>query len=120
MPTSPLWTSDSRRKMPPGRRRRNTDTENGREYATVHGWIVHTIMDFRQQKKNATRQAAQKYSYRELQGERRPSWMDRKEQPETKKRQSGVKEETKDQTPQKTAKDDPELQKMIEEFRKSR
>src|SRR5699024_9421671 len=79
-----------------------------------------SIMDFRQQKKNASRQAAQKYSYRERQGERRPSWMDHKEQPETKKRQSGVKEETKDQTPQKTAKDDPELQKMIEEFRKSR
>ena len=79
-----------------------------------------SIMDFRQQKKNASQRAAQKYSYRERQGERRPSWMSDGQQKENRKHKTDRKEKTKDQTPQKTAKDDPELQKMIEEFRKSR
>lgn len=79
-----------------------------------------SIMDFRQQKKNASQRAAQKYSYRERQGERRPSWMSGGQQKENRKHKTDSKEKTEDQTPQKTAKDDPELQKMIEEFRKSR
>lgn len=79
-----------------------------------------SIMDFRQQKKNASQKAAQKYNYKERQGERRPAWMDGKEK--TKKQELKVEKEekTEDQSSQKTAKDDPEIQKMIEEFRKSR
>ncbi len=79
-----------------------------------------SIMDFRQQQKNASQRAAQKYNYRERQGERRPSWMNGGQQTKTRKHKPDSTEKTKDQTPQKTAKDDPELQKMIEEFRKSR
>ncbi|WP_411841961.1 replication initiation and membrane attachment family protein [Salinicoccus sp. HZC-1] len=75
-----------------------------------------SIMDFRQQKKNAS----QKYSYKERQGERRPAWMDKKEKSSDQKPKIKKEEKPKDQVPQKTAKDDPEIQKMIEEFRKSR
>ncbi len=79
-----------------------------------------SIMDFRQQKKNASQKAAQKYSYRERQGERRPAWLDGKDQPVKEQPKVDNEKDTKDHIPQKTAKDDPEIQKMIDEFRKSR
>lgn len=79
-----------------------------------------SIMDFRQQQKNASQKAAQKFNYRERQGERRPAWMDGKGKSEEQKPKVKKVEKAEDQSPQKTAKDDPEIQKMIEEFRKSR
>ncbi|WP_373445999.1 replication initiation and membrane attachment family protein [Salinicoccus bachuensis] len=72
-----------------------------------------SIMDYRKQM-NAKRKGP-----KDRQGERKPSWMDGGQKPSTKK-------EVKKQAPpkkeavQKTAKDDPEIQKMIDDFRKSR
>ncbi|MFC3418353.1 replication initiation and membrane attachment family protein [Salinicoccus hispanicus] len=76
-----------------------------------------SIMEFRKQR-NTKRTGP-----RERQGERRPAWMDdtRKTAPAP----ASNKDEDKKPAPekgavQKTAKDDPELQKMIDDFRKSR
>lgn len=72
-----------------------------------------SIMEFRKQR-NTKRSGP-----RERQGERRPAWMD-----DTKKRAPNEDAERKPvpekEAVQKTAKDDPELQKMIDDFRKSR
>ncbi|GAB3060771.1 replication initiation and membrane attachment family protein [Salinicoccus sesuvii] len=71
-----------------------------------------SIMEFRKQRNT-------KRSGRERQGERRPSWMDGSKQaaPSENVEKSTVPENN---GVQKTAKDDPELQKMIDDFRKSR
>ncbi|TVT29673.1 hypothetical protein FO441_05170 [Salinicoccus cyprini] len=71
-----------------------------------------SIMEFRKQRNT-------KRNSRERQGERRPAWMDDKKQaaPKTDVDKKPVPEKG---AVQKTAKDDPELQKMIDDFRKSR
>lgn len=71
-----------------------------------------SIMDYRKQM-NAKRKGP-----KDRQGERKPSWMDggRKRAEKKEAEQPAPRKEA----VQKTAKDDPEIQKMIDDFRKSR
>lgn len=64
--------------------------------------------------KKGQKERARKYKPQERRGERRPKWMD-KEQPSDKKEESGGG----GGDTQKTAKDDPELEQLIKEFREN-
>ncbi len=71
-----------------------------------------SIMEYRKQRNS------KKGGRKERQGEKKPAWMDKS----SAKQKSDVQTDNgkKASSVQKTAKDDPELQRMIDEFRKSR
>lgn len=79
-----------------------------------------SIMNYRNQKKKENQQTKSRYDFKERQGERRPSWMEdhkSKQSSEEKKTEQNASEKDSGDDKQ-TAKDDPEIQKMIQEFRK--
>lgn len=78
---------------------------------------VESIKEYQEQQEKRKR----RYLPSERQGEQAPKWMSKEKQQRSGKDEVPVKTEKKrTNQSQKTAKDDPELQKMIEDFRKNR
>ncbi|WP_052255962.1 replication initiation and membrane attachment family protein [Salinicoccus sp. YB14-2] len=78
---------------------------------------VESIKEYQEQQEKRKK----RYLPSERQGEQTPKWMSKSQrQPEKKDEETVQNEKKRTNQSQKTAKDDPELQKMIEDFRKNR
>ncbi|WP_462420960.1 replication initiation and membrane attachment family protein [Salinicoccus sp. Marseille-QA3877] len=78
---------------------------------------IESIKEYQEQQEKRKK----RYLPSERQGEQAPKWMSKsKQQPAKKDKEPAATKKKRTNQSQKTAKDDPELQKMIEEFRKNR
>lgn len=77
---------------------------------------VESIKEYQEQQEKRKK----RYLPSERQGEQAPKWMSKGKQPAKKDKEPVKTEKERTNQSHKTAKDDPELQKMIEDFRKNR